>query len=117
MGKGGKLRTVLVPAVVWMELEVLQNGASSDVAVFQSSKGKPLNRATAHRIIKEACKVSGVNPKASLHWLRHSHASHALSKGAKLALVRDTLGHSNIQITDRYLHANPEDSSSNYLGL
>ena len=28
-----------------------------------------------------------------------------------IALVRDTLGHSSVAITSRYLHAKPEESS------
>lgn len=114
LGKGSKLRTVLVPIGVWMELSALR-GAS--VHVFVSSYGKVIDRTIAHRIIKSAAGLSGVNPKVSMHWLRHCNASHALARGASLALVRDSLGHSSIAVSDRYLHANPSDSTSNYLGL
>ena len=117
LGKGSKIRTVLVPAAVWAEVAGMRSESASDAAVFLGANGGFLHRSCAHRIIKRACVLADLNPKTSLHWLRHSHASHALSRGAKLALVRDSLGHSNIQTTDRYLHANPEDSSSNYLGL
>lgn len=117
LGKGSKTRTVLVPPVVWMQVEELRGESGSQEPVFKNSKGSFLDRTVAHRIIKNAAAVSGVNPKVSCHFLRHSHATHAIAKGAPLALVRDSLGHSNIQTTDRYLHANPTDSSSNYLGL
>lgn len=117
LGKGSKTRTVLVPPVVWMQVEELRGESAGHEPVFKNSKGDFLDRTVAHRIIKNAAVVSGVNPNVSCHFLRHSHATHAIAKGAPLALVRDSLGHSNIQTTDRYLHANPTDSSSNYLGL
>ena len=33
--------------------------------------------------------------KASTHWLRHTHATHALRRGVGLESVRDNLGHSD----------------------
>jgi integrase len=39
------------------------------------------------------------------HDLRHTYASWLLSSGAPLSVVRDLLGHSSIQTTDRYVHA------------
>jgi Phage integrase family len=41
------------------------------------------------------------------HDLRHAHASSLLQHGADLVTVKDRLGHSNISITSRYLHALP----------
>jgi integrase/recombinase XerD len=116
-GKGEKYRTVLVPPSVWLAVEDLRGGAKDDAPAFTSVRGKALTRGMIHIIIKEAAEKAQVNPKVSAHFLRHSHATHALQKGASITLVRDSLGHSNIAVTDRYTHANPEDSSSNYLGL
>jgi integrase/recombinase XerD len=53
------------------------------------------------------------NPgKVSCHWLRHAHGSHAAERGVNPVLIKDTLGHSNLAITDRYLKARPNDSSA-----
>ncbi len=41
--------------------------------------------------------------RASPHWLRHSHASHALARGAELTSVRDNLRHASIGTTSMYL--------------
>lgn len=43
--------------------------------------------------------------RASPHWMRHSHASHALARGAKLTTVRDNLRHASITTTSMYLHS------------
>jgi site-specific recombinase XerD len=59
--------------------------------------------------------LADVNPalaeklgRASPHWLRHSHASHALEAGADLTTVRDNLRHASVSTTSLYLHADDE---------
>jgi site-specific recombinase XerD len=37
--------------------------------------------------------------------MRHTHASHALARGAELIMVRDNLRHSSISTTSTYLHS------------
>ncbi|WP_246178595.1 tyrosine-type recombinase/integrase, partial [Pandoraea horticolens] len=39
------------------------------------------------------------------HWIRHTHASHALARGAELVTVRDNLRHASISTTSTYLHS------------
>ena len=41
---------------------------------------------------------------ATPHWLRHTHASHALEGGADLTTVRDNLRHASLTTTSGYLH-------------
>jgi site-specific recombinase XerD len=41
---------------------------------------------------------------ASPHWMRHTHASHALEHGVELVAVRDNLRHASIATTSTYLH-------------
>jgi integrase/recombinase XerD len=116
-GKGHKKRVVLVPLRVWLELEAIRQGADGNTPVFMSCRGRRLERTAAHKIIKKALEKAGLDPKISIHWLRHAHAQHALSKGAPLHLVRDSLGHSNISVTNIYLESNPSDGSSKYLSF
>lgn len=42
--------------------------------------------------------------RASPHWMRHTHATHALNGGAELTTVRDNLRHASIATTSIYLH-------------
>jgi site-specific recombinase XerD len=42
--------------------------------------------------------------RATPHWLRHTHASHALEGGAELTTVRDNLRHASVSTTSTYLH-------------
>lgn len=43
--------------------------------------------------------------QASPHWMRHTHATHALAKGADLLAVRDNLRHASISTTSIYLRS------------
>jgi len=41
--------------------------------------------------------------RATPHWMRHSHASHALARGVELTAERDNLRHASIATTSMYL--------------
>jgi site-specific recombinase XerD len=43
--------------------------------------------------------------RATPHWLRHTHATHALSRGVELTSVRDNLRHASVATTSAYLHS------------
>jgi len=114
-GKGGKTRTILIPASVWNSLQSLRGEAGKNAPVFRSRKGGHLDESQIWRIVRKASKRAGIDKDVSCHWLRHAHASHALDRGAPIHLVQATLGHSSISTTGKYLHARPTDSSANYL--
>ncbi|MCX7112164.1 MAG: tyrosine-type recombinase/integrase [Proteobacteria bacterium] len=42
------------------------------------------------------------------HWLRHTHASHALGRGAALISVKENLGHASLATTSLYLHGDKD---------
>ncbi|SPR99789.1 site-specific integrase [Cupriavidus taiwanensis] len=42
--------------------------------------------------------------RATPHWMRHTHATHALAQGVELSAVRDNLRHASISTTSIYLH-------------
>ena len=115
-GKGGKTRHILLSVATWAELMKLRNGDPAG-PVFRSRKGGHLSASQAWRIVRDAAARAGIDGNVSPHWLRHAHASHALERGAPVALVRDTLGHSSVSTTNGYLHARPNDSSARYLAV
>lgn len=110
-GKGGKIRQVLIPLSVWEEVRSLKPETDTDDRVFG------FGRKMAHLIVKQAVEAANLSGDVSAHWLRHAHAQHSLKNGAPLELVRDSLGHSSIAVTNWYLESMPEDSSSKYLGF
>lgn len=115
LGKGRKLRVVEIPPTLWRELAELSGAAGPDAPVVPAADGKPLNRKTVFRAARAAARRAGLEQKVSPHWLRHSHASHALDNGAPLQAVQHDLGHASATTTSRYLHKRAGDSSSQYL--
>lgn len=113
-GKGQKSRIVLIPAGLWQGLNQLPRSDKTD-AVFYSYRHKPLDRTWIHKLLKKAALLAGVNPAASSHWLRHSHATHALEGGCDLHLLQQSLGHADLGTTQKYLHARPDQGSSQHL--
>jgi len=114
-GKGSKTRSVLIDSKTYNALLALKGNSGPDDPVFVSQKGHALSVPQAWRIVKKAAKRAKIDAPVSPHWFRHAHASHALDHGAPIHLVQNTLGHSSITITSRYLHARPNDSSAMYL--
>jgi len=116
-GKGEKTRAVKLSKGTYTELLALRGKALPTDAVFASQKGGHLDASQVHRLVKAAAERAGISGNVSPHWMRHSHASHALDRGASIALVRDTLGHSSLAVTSRYTHAKPGDSSALHLAI
>ena len=48
--------------------------------------------------------------------MRHTHATHALERGADLTTVRDNLRHASLSTTSMYLHSD-EIKRASQLGL
>ncbi len=134
-GKGSKTGVALLPASVYSQVLALckvtertadgtktERYAGEDEPVFRSRKanngrGGHLEVSQVNRIVSKAARDAGLDRPVSPHWLRHAHASHAHARKTDLALIRDTLRHSSIATTGRYLHARPNDSSALHLGL
>lgn len=116
-GKGGETRAVKLSRETWKALQSIRNGAKADQPVFASQMGGAMVPSRVWQIVREAAQRAGIDGNVSPHWFRHSHASHALERGASVALVRDTLGHSSLQVTSRYTHAKPDQSSALHLAV
>ena len=80
--------------VDWKELQSLY--IKTDY-VF-SYDGTPTARTTPHHIIERHAKLAGVH-KIKTHALRHSHASLLISLGENAIVIRDRLGHEDIETT------------------
>jgi len=117
-GKGEKTRAVVLSRQTWQALQALRPPAAKPHdPIFTSQKGGHLDASQVHRIVRSAARRAGIAGNVSPHWLRHSHATHALDRGASVALVRDTLGHSSLSVTSMYTHAKPSESSALHLAI
>ena len=66
--------------------------------------GMPLSHTRIRSLFKEALEKSNIKKKACVHTLRHTYATHQLEAGQNIMVLKDLLGHSNIQTTLVYLH-------------
>jgi integrase len=81
--------------------------AMSASALYQMLKG--FFQDAANEIAHADSAAAERLTRASTHWLRHTHGSHAVANGVPLAMVRDNLGHSNIATTSIYVHADRDE--------
>jgi integrase/recombinase XerD len=115
LGKGSKTRTVVIPLALHAELAALTPSAKPESPVISGPGGRAVDRKVLWRIVKRLAKRAGVPPGASPHWMRHSHASHALDRGAPPHVVQQSLGHASLSTTTQYAHVRQGDASSRYL--
>ena len=73
-------------------------------SLFLTKNGKPIDRITVWKMIKEYARQAGITKNISPHTLRHSFATHLLDNGADLRVIQEMMGHANISSTDRYMH-------------
>lgn len=127
-GKGAKTRLVPVTAELLAELIryrraqglhlLPQQGEDTPLVLPLIRPKQAMARSAIHEIVKVVMRATAQRlrargdefeaaamhiAQASTHWLRHTAGSH-LSEHADLKVVRDNLGHSNINTTSIYLH-------------
>lgn len=70
---------------------------------------KGIFHAVADQMQSEEPHASEGLRKASTHWLRHTHATHALQKNVSLKSIRENLGHASLTTTSIYVHTEIAD--------
>ena len=107
--KSGRVRRVPLPAQASAALErLLQRGdfTAPDEFVFVDRVGRPLNSVTVRKRYKQARDAVGARP-LRFHDLRHTYGSLLAAAGVDLVTIKETMGHSALSTTGRYLHARP----------
>ena len=126
VGKGGKAgkvalsplaRTALDQYLVQRRLPVTPQRWDPNTPLLASVDGEGAAGITRSRLwyvmrrfFRLAAEVIGADhpalaeklQRASPHWTRHTHATHALARGAELTTVRDNLRHASIATTSIY---------------
>ena len=75
-------------------------------AMFLNYRGRRITPRSVERMVDKYIRLTAVKRKISPHSLRHSFASHLLSRGADLRVIQELLGHESLATTQKYTHLN-----------
>jgi integrase/recombinase XerC len=110
LGKRNKERVIPFGDSLVSIIEGYQSAKKREIVVkdhgflIVTDSGEKLYPVMVNRIVKKYLKLFSSVEKKSPHVLRHSYATHLLSKGAEINAVKDLLGHSSLAATQVYTH-------------
>jgi integrase/recombinase XerC len=108
LGKGAKERIVLFGSRArdalraWLaERDALEPRTG---ALFLNARGGRLSGRSVRALVAARVEAVALQQRCSPHTLRHSFATHLLTRGADLRSIQELLGHASLSTTQRYTH-------------
>ncbi len=103
--KGNKDRVVPLGNKIIQVLRDYYKIYKPKVYLFEGQiKGTPYDARSLQQILKSALLKCGIRKPVTLHWLRHSYATHLLENGTDLRYIQEILGHNSSRTTEIYTH-------------
>jgi len=105
-GKGKKDRNIPLSKTLLKLLRRYWQAWRPDHYLFCSyqQQKKPLGVSSVQKMFSKAKLNAGIHKKGGIHSLRHAYATHQLEHGLPLHHLQEFMGHSDIRVTQRYLH-------------
>jgi integrase/recombinase XerD len=104
-GKGKKDRLVPISQKTIEMLREYYKKYKPKAWLFEGySQGIQYSETSLQKILKTALKTANIKKPATLHWLRHSYATHLLEAGTDLRYIQELLGHKSSKTTEIYTH-------------
>ena len=103
--KGKKDRIVpLSPLILEMLREYFKIYKPKTYLFEGAIPGESYSDKSLQQVLKQALQKTGITKPATLHWLRHSYATHLLESGTDLRYIQELLGHNSSKTTEIYTH-------------
>ncbi len=103
--KGKKDRIVPLSNKILELLREYYKAAKPQNWLFEGQlKGKAYDERSLQSVLKQSVSKAGIKKPVTLHWLRHSYATHLLENGTDLRYIQELLGHSSSRTTEIYTH-------------
>lgn len=103
--KGRKDRIIPISDKVIGILREYYKGYRPKIWLFEGQfAGEPYSEKSIQSVLKLALKKAGISKPVTLHWLRHSYATHLLEAGTDLRYIQELLGHKSSKTTEIYTH-------------
>jgi len=105
MAKGNKDRVVpLSPKLIEL-LRDYYREYRPKVWLFEGIEpGNKYDERSLQMVLKKAISLAGIKKNVTLHWLRHSYATHLHESGVDIHLIQLLLGHRSTRTTEIYTH-------------
>ena len=105
LGKGKKDRMVPFSGKVLEMLRAYYMTYKPMHWLFEGqTAGQPYDERSLSEVLKKARQRAGITKPVTLHWLRHSYATHLLESGTDLRYIQELLGHKHSKTTEIYTH-------------
>jgi integrase/recombinase XerD len=110
--KGKKDRVVPISDKLIELLRANYKSERPKVYLFEGEKiGSKYTGSSLQQVLKQAIKKAKIKKPVTLHWLRHSYATHLLESGTDLRYIQELLGHNSSRTTEIYTHVSKKKIS------
>jgi len=108
--KGKKDRVVPISNKTIEMLREYYKAYQPKIWLFEGQKpSEKYSERSIQLVLNNAVAKVKINKPVSLHWLRHSYATHLLESGTDLRYIQELLGHSSSKTTEVYTHVSTKN--------
>jgi integrase/recombinase XerD len=108
--KGKKDRITPLSAKILDLLRRYYKEYSPKTYLFEGQeKNTQYSARSLEEVLKKSVKLASINKPVTLHWLRHSYATHLLESGTDLRYIQELLGHNSSKTTEIYTHVSTKN--------
>lgn len=101
--KGNKDRIVPLSPKILEMLEDYYKAYKPKIWMFEGQRpGAQYSGESLQKVLKSALQKTKIKKPVTLHWLRHSYATHLLETGTDLRYIQVLLGHNSSRTTEIY---------------